>query len=598
MLLAAAEIEQPPTRLAAAHRTNPVVLSTSKPATSYGMTPDDDQPSDYLMPISTRLAAAHRTIPVVLSTFKPATSYGMTLDDGHETIAHEPSEYLTPISTSIATYGVVEDDDYRGSMTQETAMGKPHGTTDPTSVEDDGKVHDATILSTASDEVSPTQPANEAEEDETYGEMEPDAALTGADEAYEMPADDQRPPAPHFAAPDADEADNLYGEFELAPATAQTTQVAPQAPAQGAEDEDELYGVMEPSVPPPPIFQTTGGRTIVLDRRGGKKIGMSLQDAATGGYMTVKSVNPGSQAYGKVRAGEDILSVNGVSSRGMAMKAAGAIIVKGTTLTLVMKEAAIPPQIKEKPAAQEPTSTSTRRSLSIGSKPAALNSDAPAQRRSLSLISRSATQQVTISTGRTVQLDRSRGEKIGMSLQDAPSEGYMTVKTVNPGSQADGIVMIGETIVTINGVSTIGMTMRVAGGVIMKSTTLELVMASSPVLEVSASAGAGLSAAGGNVNNGRKVELHRGEGKKIGVRLQDAVGPGTFMTVKSTNPGSQADGKLTAGELILSINGSSTKGMRTQTAGEIIMKSATLVFIIATVPLSEGIVGTGSGATA
>ena len=80
---------------------------------------------------------------------------------------------------------------------------------------------------------------------------------------------------------------------------------------------------------------TSGNKSVTFDRSDGKKLGVVIADApGPDQYMFFQTVKPGSQADGKVAAGEKVLTINGVSTKGMTMKQAVPVITKSTTLVM------------------------------------------------------------------------------------------------------------------------------------------------------------------------------------------------------------------------------------------------------------------------
>jgi C-terminal processing protease CtpA/Prc len=78
---------------------------------------------------------------------------------------------------------------------------------------------------------------------------------------------------------------------------------------------------------------------------------------------------------------------------------------------------------------------------------------------------------------RTVVLDRSDGKKIGIRLGSAAGADLpITIKNVNPTGQAAGKLAEGDRVFAINGESVVGMTMKEAAPIVMKSDTVTLTL--------------------------------------------------------------------------------------------------------------------------
>lgn len=259
-----------------------------------------------------------------------------------------------------------EEEESYGTLTHNPASepdGALYGATIPVNTTEpaEEEMYGATIPTNAGRAPPPVPPPAGVGDDEMYGEMEPaphqraPPAPAGDDETYGI-ADAAPPPpgkrAPPMPPPPAGGAvdDDLYGEFEaptppvkpaapppMPPASSLSMKAPAPAPPAAGEDE-ELYAVFdEGSNAPPPPLPKPAGRLVELDRGGGKKIGVSLQDSSSAeGYMSIKTVNPGSQADGKLTAGEQILSLNGISTQGMNMRAAVGVITKTSVLKLMM----------------------------------------------------------------------------------------------------------------------------------------------------------------------------------------------------------------------------------------------------------------------
>jgi len=160
---------------------------------------------------------------------------------------------------------------------------------------------------------------------------------------------------------------------------------------------------------------TAEARKVTLDRSGGKKLGVRLGNAAGPGEpILIINVAPGTQAAGKLVAGDAVVAINGNSVLGMTMSEAAKFVMASEKVELTLGE-------------------------------------------------------------KKVVLDRSGGKKLGCRIGGANGPGQpMQVIGIAPDGQANGKLAAGDTIFAINGHSVLGMSMKEAMKFVTSSDRCEL----------------------------------------------------------------------------------------------------------------------------
>jgi len=305
-------------------------------------------------------------------------------------------------------------------------------------------------------------------------------------------------------------------------------------------------------------------RRIVLDRSGGKKLGVRLGNAASpDAGIPILHVDPAGQANGKVNVGDMIMSINGNSVLGMSMGEAAGFVAESETLALTI----------------HPTSASDNGA------PVAENADEHLY----------GNDQAQSSDGdaKVAILDRSDGQKLGIRLGNSPDANTgIPILHVDSSGQAAGKLNVGDIVEFINGKSVVGMTMAEAAAIVTESEKVELTL-QMPDLESRKSSPnpdnstmddyempdgvSGSAAPGADSNNaplvGRTVVLDRSAGKKLGIRLGNAPSDTEGIPVNKVDSAGQASGKIAVGEVVNTINGQSVLGCTMADAASFVMQS-------------------------
>jgi C-terminal processing protease CtpA/Prc len=178
-----------------------------------------------------------------------------------------------------------------------------------------------------------------------------------------------------------------------------------------------------------------------------------------------------------------------------------------------------------------------------------------------------------------VTLDRSGGKKLGVRLGSAAGPGEpLPINSVEATGQAHGKLLAGDTVIAINGNVVLGMTMKEAAKYVLSSDLVELTLGARgeprrPSIKSIANLTAAPTPVATDSDGAVKVTLDRSGGKKVGVRLGNAAGPGEPLPIVSVEATGQAHGKLVPGDTVLAINGNVVLGMTMKEAAKYVLAS-------------------------
>jgi predicted metalloprotease with PDZ domain len=315
---------------------------------------------------------------------------------------------------------------------------------------------------------------------ETELQAEKDAAASQKD-AAEMKASVERRLADTAAAAEIQKIESLAAEAKKKADTSDTKATATTGP--------------------------TSPRTVVLDRSDGKKIGIRLGSAAGADMpLTVKSVDPVGQAASKLVVGDRVFAINGESVVGKTMREAAPIVMKSDEVSLTLD------------AQLEVMCVPVDGSVVVRSKSEHENIDKP----------------VTLVRGPNVAL--------GVRLGNAPGPNKpLPVVSVDPGGLALGVVVPGARLVSINGGSVLGLSVKQAAVLVAKSNSSVLAFEK-----------------GSNVSGEASFDIVLT--KPLGISVAGTSGSGIFVTKLRDNGSAGASGKISVGMQMIAINGSNLAG--------------------------------------
>ena len=375
--------------------------------------------------------------------------------------------------------------------------------------------------------------------------------------------------------------------------------------------------------------------TVTLDRSEGKKLGVRLGNAATSTEgVPILGVEPDGQAYNRIVEGDIVVSINNENALGLTMLQAASIIARSDAVDLELQRTRTTDQLSGAERAElqahshdaevrrlmdtinNDGDVSGYRVIQVEEEENSDNNSAMQRTATMTSVKSNDSMEfaspqfmgpvyeVASPTGETpvykaeqshtitVTLDRTGGKKLGIRLGDAASStSGVQVLSVDPAEQAVGRVLENDTIIAINGTSCIGKSMMEAAQLVGQSKA-EAVLTLQRIEPVAvdyelASPKTSLGGVYGADNiYGNKpsesqgnfqfitITLDRSDGRKLGVRLGDALSPAEGVLIQSVDPNEQAHERILQDDQVIAINGAPTVGFSMQQAAALVGNSS------------------------